>query len=127
VFLHLLTNAAHAVADAHAHDGGRGQVRVVTRTEGNWITVAVTDTGSGIAEEIRHRVFDPFFTTKDVGRGSGQGLTISRSIIEKHGGTIRFESAVGRGSTFVVRLPARMPSQDEPRPSGVAEESNDAV
>jgi signal transduction histidine kinase len=118
VFLHLLTNAAHAVADAHAHDGGRGQVRVVTRTEGDWITVAVTDTGTGIAEEIRHRVFDPFFTTKDVGRGSGQGLTISRSITEKHGGTIRFETSLGQGSTFVVRLPVRMPSQ---------EESNDAV
>jgi signal transduction histidine kinase len=126
VFLHLITNAAHAVAEAHATDGGRGRIRVATSRDGEGVAVAVTDDGTGIAEAIQHRVFDPFFTTKEVGRGSGQGLTISRSIVEKHGGTIRFETGPGQGSTFVVRLPTRMPRQADP-PSQVPGEETDHV
>jgi signal transduction histidine kinase len=68
--------------------------------------VSVADTGSGIPEAVRERVFDPFFTTKNVGKGSGQGLAISRSVIvDKHSGTIGFETESGRGTTFVIRLP----------------------
>jgi signal transduction histidine kinase len=84
---------------------------VVTRHDGQHVTVAIADTGTGIPELNRHRVFDPFFTTKEVGKGSGQGLTISRSIVEKHGGTISFETVWGEGSTFLVRLPTQMPAQ----------------
>ena len=66
----------------------------------------VGDTGTGIPEAIRHRIFDPFFTTKAVGRGTGQGLAIARSIVvDKHGGTITFETEIGKGTTFIVRLP----------------------
>ena len=67
--------------------------------------VSVQDTGGGIPPAVAGRIFDPFFTTKDVGRGTGQGLAIARTmVVERHGGTLSFESA-GRGTTFHVRLP----------------------
>ena len=66
----------------------------------------VRDTGCGIPESIRARVFDPFFTTKEVGKGTGQGLALVHTIIvQKHAGTIAFESEIGKGTTFIVRLP----------------------
>jgi signal transduction histidine kinase len=119
VFLHLITNATHAIADAAAglgpdsgaRAGQRGKIRISTAAQGDGVVVAVADTGTGIPEAIRHRIFDPFFTTKDVGRGSGQGLAISRSIVEKHGGNIRFHTEPGQGSTFEVYLPTQMTSQ----------------
>jgi signal transduction histidine kinase len=68
--------------------------------------VVIADTGVGIEPELRERIFDPFFTTKAVGRGTGQGLAISRSIVvDKHGGSLTVDSDVGRGTTFTVRLP----------------------
>ena len=105
VFLNLLVNAAHAIA-AVAEGGARGVIRVKTRTEGDRATVWISDTGCGIPAEIRSRVFDPFFTTKEVGRGTGQGLTLARSIVvEKHGGKIGFEPNLPRGTTFTVSVP----------------------
>jgi signal transduction histidine kinase len=86
--------------------GTRGRIGVVTRRLGPQVEIRVWDTGIGIAPDIRDRVFDPFFTTKGVGQGTGQGLTTARGIVERHGGTIAFDSEVGRGTTFVVRLPA---------------------
>ena len=62
-------------------------------------------TGTGIPEASRARVFDPFFTTKRVGKRTGQGLAISYAVVEKHGGTITFETADGEGTTFIIRLP----------------------
>jgi signal transduction histidine kinase len=86
--------------------GERGQIIVCSRREGDVVEIAIADTGTGIPERIRHRVFDPFFTTKPMGRGTGQGLTIARSIVvERHGGQLWFETEPGRGSTFFVRLP----------------------
>jgi signal transduction histidine kinase len=68
--------------------------------------ISIADTGCGIPEDIRDKIFDPFFTTKEVGRGSGQGLAIARSIVvDKHGGTLTFESEVGKGTTLFLRLP----------------------
>jgi signal transduction histidine kinase len=68
--------------------------------------IDIVDTGAGIAEVFRERVFDPFFTTKEVGKGTGQGLAIARSIIvDKHGGELSFESEVGKGTTFTILLP----------------------
>jgi signal transduction histidine kinase len=70
------------------------------------VEVAIADTGSGIPESARNQVFDPFFTTKEVGKGTGQGLAIARSVIvNKHGGTLRFETECGKGTTFFIRLP----------------------
>ena len=70
------------------------------------VLISITDTGAGIPEEIRAKIFDPFFTTKEVGRGTGQGLAIARSVVmERHKGTLTFESEVGKGTTFHIRLP----------------------
>ncbi len=107
VFLNLLVNAAHAIQEAvDTTTGEKGTITVRTRSEGDAVVVEVADDGVGIRAEIRERVFEPFFTTKEAGKGSGQGLAISRAIVvERHGGTIAVEARPGRGSTFVVRLP----------------------
>ncbi|MBA3846129.1 MAG: PAS domain S-box protein [Planctomycetes bacterium] len=105
VFLNLLVNAAHAIGET-LKDRGRGTITVSTALDGEWAEVRVRDTGSGIPEHVRPRMFEPFFTTKGVGRGTGQGLFISRTIIvKKHGGEISFTSEPGKGTTFLVRLP----------------------
>src|SRR5581483_2674857 len=86
VFLNLLINAAHAIAEVVKQTQDRGKIRVRTWQDGKQVMIAISDTGCGIPEEIRSKVFDPFFTTKPVGRGTGQGLAIARSIVvEKHG------------------------------------------
>jgi signal transduction histidine kinase len=106
VFLNLLVNAAHAIADMVGTTGAKGTIRVRTVQEGDSVLVTITDTGGGIPDAIRTKIFDPFFTTKAVGRGTGQGLAIARSVVvDKHGGTLTFESEIGRGTTFFIRLP----------------------
>jgi signal transduction histidine kinase len=103
VFLNLLVNAAHAIGDAGRE---RGTITVQSSVVDGSAEIRISDTGHGIPPAIRDRVFEPFFTTKDVGRGSGQGLAIARSIVhDKHAGSISFESIEGEGTTFVVRLP----------------------
>ena len=73
---------------------------------GDAVVVSVSDDGGGIPEAIRERIFDPFFTTKEVGKGTGQGLPIARSVVvDKHGGEFTFETEVGKGTTFFIRLP----------------------
>ena len=107
VILNILVNAAQAIADV-VGDGaeGKGTITVRTRREGDWAEVTIGDTGPGIPEDVRSRLFDPFFTTKGVGKGTGQGLTIARSaIVDKHGGTITFETETGKGTTFTIRIP----------------------
>jgi signal transduction histidine kinase len=108
VVLNLVVNASHAIADAVAPRPGRITVR--TRCDGGCVTISVTDTGAGIPEAIRDRIFDPFFTTKEVGRGTGQGLAIARSVVAKHGGELSFETEVDAGTTFTVRLPLTPPT-----------------
>ncbi len=107
VVLNLLVNAAHAIADATGNGKTRkGTITVSTRRDGGFAEIRVADTGSGIPEEIRSRVFDPFFTTKEPGKGTGQGLSLAHSVIvEQHGGTIHFETQMGTGTTFIIRLP----------------------
>lgn len=109
VVLNLIVNAAHAIAEATDNGGsGKGSIRVQTRKIADDVEIRVTDSGNGIPEAIRNRIFDPFFTTKDVGKGTGQGLAIARTIIcETHRGAIEFESEIGRGTTFIVRLPLK--------------------
>lgn len=77
-----------------------------TRNYPEWVEIRIQDTGSGIPEAARTRIFDPFFTTKEIGKGTGQGLSIARSVIvDKHNGTIHFETEEGKGTTFIIRLP----------------------
>jgi PAS domain S-box-containing protein len=114
VFLNLLVNAAHAIGDVVKGTGKKGKIRVRTATEGKTVLVTITDTGCGIPEGIRTKVFDPFFTTKGVGRGTGQGLAIARSVVvERHKGTLTFESEVGKGTSFYVRLPVESEEYSE--------------
>jgi signal transduction histidine kinase len=107
VVLNLIVNAVHAIADKAPHNsGGKGLITVSTRGDGDWVEVRVTDTGTGIPEAARANVFNPFFTTKAVGKGTGQGLAIAHTVIvQKHGGSIRFETELGVGTTFIIRLP----------------------
>jgi PAS domain S-box-containing protein len=114
VILNLLVNAAHAVADVVGdRHPSKGLITIATRRDGEWAEIRVADTGTGIPEEIRHRIFDPFFTTKPVGQGTGQGLALARAaVVEKHGGTLTFETEIGQGTTFIVRLPLHDPAAD---------------
>ena len=107
VILNLIVNAAHAIADVVGKDGSKkGTIKVQTRNCKDWAEIRIHDTGTGIPDSVRARVFDPFFTTKEIGKGTGQGLAIARSVVvDKHGGTIHFETAEGRATTLVIRLP----------------------
>ncbi len=107
VILNVVVNAAQAIGDVVKEAGQpSGRITVRTRRDGDHVEISVQDTGAGIPEECQSKVFDPFFTTKEVGKGSGQGLSIAHSIVtDKHGGTITFETQPGRGTTFIIRLP----------------------
>jgi len=114
VFLNLLVNAAHSIADVVGQSGKRGRIRLETKTEGAWAVISIRDSGTGIPMAIRGRIFDPFFTTKPVGKGSGQGLALARAIVvEKHGGTLTFETEPGQGTTFYLRIPLLEPALAE--------------
>lgn len=113
VILNLYVNAWQAM-----HDGGEiyvetqnvefnGDCTQPHRAEpGKYVTLSVTDTGVGMAQEIQEKIFDPFFTTKEMGRGTGLGLASTYGIVKNHGGSIEVESQKGHGSTFTVYLPA---------------------
>ena len=115
--LNLLVNAAHAIGlTAQEHPQTRGAIGVSTRQDGDCVEVRVSDTGPGIPEEIRERIFEPFFTTKRVGQGTGQGLAmVHTAVVKRHGGTLTFETAMGQGTTFILRLPITPPSSMGPQ------------
>ena len=103
VFINLIINAAHSISD---NARTQGVITLSTWVETDVVKITVADNGAGIPENIKHRVFDPFFTTKEVGRGTGQGLTISHNIIvNKHGGHLEFQTEKGKGTTFQITLP----------------------
>lgn len=105
-FLNILVNAAHAIGEANAATERRGLITITTQQEGADVLVSVKDTGRGIPEAIQGKIFDPFFTTKEVGKGTGQGLAIARAVIvDKHEGTLTFETEPGIGTTFRIRIP----------------------
>jgi two-component system NtrC family sensor kinase len=104
VFLNLISNAIDAIRKD-------GWIRVRSIRSGAEILVSVTDNGPGIPEEMQRKVFDPFFTTKSAGKGTGLGLWISYSIMEKMGGKITVNSKVGEGTTFMVQIPIVLPEK----------------
>ncbi|WP_306599573.1 PAS domain S-box protein [Geothrix sp. 21YS21S-2] len=105
--LNLVVNAAHAISDAQSADPEtKGTITVSTALDAGMAEIRVRDTGTGIPEHVRPRIFDPFFTTKEVGRGTGQGLAIVHTVIvERHKGTVAFETETGSGSVFILRVP----------------------
>jgi two-component system, NtrC family, sensor kinase len=108
VILNLLVNAAQAIAEV-VGDGssGKGTITIRTGRSDDAAEIEIRDTGAGIPEKIRDRIFEPFFTTKDVGKGTGQGLSIAHAaVVKHHGGTIAVTSEVGKGTSFLIRLPA---------------------
>jgi signal transduction histidine kinase len=105
VFLNLIVNAAHAIKDA-GKDAETGEISIRATVEAADAVITVSDNGCGVPAENLSKLYDPFFTTKEVGRGTGQGLAISHSIVvDKHGGEIAVASELGVGTQFTVRLP----------------------
>ena len=115
VILNLVVNASHAISDAiKGNESTKGKITASTRRDGDWVEVRISDTGTGIPDQARCKIFEPFFTTKGVGKGTGQGLAISRSVIvDKHGGTIDFHTETGKGTVFIIRLPLQPQRQRE--------------
>ena len=106
VVLNLLLNAAHAISDVVDGTSKKGRISIRTRAIGDFVEISITDTGDGIPEAVRSRIFEPFVTTKEVGRGTGQGLALSRGlVVEKLKGSLHFETETGKGTTFFIRLP----------------------
>ncbi len=104
VLLNLVVNAAHAIAETKPAQGGK--IGVSSRVCDGVVAITISDNGSGIPESIQHKIFDQFFTTKPVGKGTGQGLSLARSIIvDAHGGTLSFATEADRGTAFTIRLP----------------------
>ena len=107
VFMNLLVNASQAIAE-------HGVITIRTRQEGGNACLEISDSGSGIPQQIINRIFDPFFTTKPVGTGTGLGLSITHGIIRKHHGRIEVSSEMGKGSTFRIVLPIRQEKPEQP-------------
>ena len=108
VILNMIVNAAHAIGEVGktGPESKKGRIDIRTRQKGEWAEIQIADSGCGIPSQNREKVFDLFFTTKEVGRGTGQGLAIAHTVIvEKHGGRIDFESQIGQGTIFNIKLP----------------------
>ncbi|HET8940600.1 MAG TPA: ATP-binding protein [Rudaea sp.] len=99
VFLNLITNAAQAIE-------GNGTLTITSKPVGKSVEISFTDTGCGIPDEVLPNIFDPFFTTKPVGEGTGLGLSIVHKIVKSHGGSIKVRTTPGKGTQFLVTLPA---------------------
>lgn len=110
VILNILVNAAHAVAEANVGSTGTlGEITVTTQSVGDTAEIRISDDGCGMPQDVANRIFDPFYTTKEVGRGTGQGLAIAHSVVDKHSGTIEVDTEPGKGTTFVIRIPFHDP------------------
>lgn len=103
VFLNLIVNAAQAIDESGRDDG---RILIATRSTENGVQIEIKDNGCGVKSNIKSKIFDPFFTTKDVGKGTGQGLSLCYNVItHHHGGKITVDSQEGRGARFIVSLP----------------------
>jgi signal transduction histidine kinase len=108
VVLNLIVNASHAIKELVEESGDetKGRIRIKTCVTGTNAIIEVKDTGAGIPEDARDKVFDHFFTTKEVGKGTGQGLSMAyQTVVKKHGGKIWFETETGKGTSFFIALP----------------------
>ncbi len=109
VILNMIVNAAHAITEKYGDQGDKGSIAISTQKAGGSVLVSITDDGNGIPKENQEKIFDPFFTTKEVGKGTGQGLSLAfRTIVEGHQGTISVDSEEGQGTTFTIKLPVEV-------------------
>jgi len=107
--LSIAVNAAHAIG-SFMKGTRKGLIKISSRQEGDMVVIAIADDGGGIAPQHQALIYDPFFTTKEIGKGTGQGLFIARAIIEEqHAGKLSFETRIGEGTTFFIRLPIAGP------------------
>jgi signal transduction histidine kinase len=109
VFINLVSNAIDAMDEKSSRPGSQDSVKqlsIKSFVENNHVTVHVTDTGTGMSEEVKNKLFEPFFTTKQVGKGTGLGVSISYGIVKDYDGTIEIESELGKGTTFKLMFPA---------------------
>jgi signal transduction histidine kinase len=112
VILNLVINAAHAIAERKDSSGKRGKISIKTRHDDRFVVISIADNGNGIPESARDKIFEPFFTTKPVGKGTGQGLAIARSVIvDGHGGKLTYRTNVGVGTVFHIRMPIEIRQQ----------------
>ncbi len=125
--MNIIINAAHAIEEAQqGRADSTGSIRISSRLVGSSVEVRIADNGTGIPPRNRDKIFDPFFTTKEVGKGTGQGLSLAyKSIVEHHGGQLTFETELGRGTEFIITLPLERSTgpaqQDEDGESAVDE------
>ena len=107
VVLNLIINASHAISEMNGNTNAeRGIIKIQTVRNGEWAEIRISDTGAGIPQNIQSKIFDPFFTTKEVGKGTGQGLSIAHQIVvSKHRGKLTFKTDQGKGTTFIVCIP----------------------
>lgn len=114
VFLNLIINAAHSIGDCISEGAERGLITISSRVQDNYAVFTISDTGKGISPDIREKIFEPFFTTKSPGHGTGQGLSIVRSVVlERHRGKLDLESSEGVGTTFIIYIPIEGESRYE--------------
>jgi two-component system, NtrC family, sensor kinase len=119
MLVNLLINAAHAIEDRFGRNADRGHISISTQKVEDRIRIRIRDNGCGIPEAIRHKIFDPFFTTKEVGRGTGQGLSIVHNVVQRHYGKVSVESQVDVGTTFLIDLPIDPPESMRSLRSGM--------
>jgi PAS domain S-box-containing protein len=107
VILNIIVNAAHAIEDKYGKKSETiGCINIDVYQQNNNIQIVIKDDGIGMNSEVKERIFDPFFTTKEVGKGTGQGLSmVYLIIVEKHKGTIEITSQPNEGSTFTITIP----------------------
>jgi signal transduction histidine kinase len=98
--MNILVNASQAIE-------GMGKILIKTVYDGEIVTISIKDTGKGMSDEVKRHLFEPFFTTKPIGEGTGLGLAITYGIIEEHDGNIEVYSEPGKGTEFVITLPAK--------------------
>ncbi|HZJ62956.1 MAG TPA: ATP-binding protein [Kofleriaceae bacterium] len=120
VILNMVINSAHAIAEVKAVHDRPGVIAIRTRARAMRVEIEIEDNGCGIPHDALDKIFDPFYTTKEIGKGTGQGLAIARSVVERHAGKIEVTSRVGQGTTFLIKLPVLGRDGTGPIPTALA-------
>jgi PAS domain S-box-containing protein len=128
VLLNLIINAAQAIEEDRPSGSELGKIRICTAVQRReHIVITIADDGPGIPPELQDRIYEPFFTTKEVGKGTGQGLALARTTIDRHHGSLRCASHPGHGTTFTITLPLHAPVTTASAPQGLGHGQSDQV